>query len=587
MSVFRGSDGSSPVRRIIGRYKARIAVFAGLSFAGALLEAALLVILTGVAMSLTAGRDEIGPFLGQSLDLDHALFIGGVILVARLGLNIVSAVTAAELTAKVTTEQRGRVARAYLGSSWAVQSAEPPGRLQELLTSVVGRVTAATQALSTGVTALLSLAALMLTSVVIDARAALAVVAVLVLAGMLLMPFRKIIKRLAGVWRQADLNFAQSVSELGARGFEMQVFGVRDRFEERIRTLTQGATTAQKHSQIATSSQSYLYMTLAYGAVLIGIAATRGVGFEDLASIGAILLLMLRSLSYGQTLANSAASLATYAPFLDYVDEVTDIFVTSPAPSGTESPATLTPIVATSLGYSYPDSGPAIRDFDFEIAQGEVVGVIGPSGSGKSTMAQVLAGLRVPSEGSLGLGGVDVREIDRTFWSDRVAVVPQEARLVTGTVADNIRFFRPGLSDEDLLHAAKKANLTEDLQKLPQGLETHVGAQGGNLSGGQRQRVSIARALAGRPEILILDEPTSSLDGANESVVTESIKRLRGEVTVVIIAHRMSTLESCDRVMVVESGSLTAFGTPSELMSESAFYVSSLSLAATGGAIPE
>lgn len=573
---FAGPGTPSPVRTLVSTYRARIAAFAGLAFAGALLEAVLLVTVTGIAVSLTAGRDEIGPYLGFSFPLDRALIVGFIVLVVRLALNVASAVAAAELTAKVTTDQRAAVARAYLLSSWEVQAAEPPGRLQELMTSVVGRVTSAAQALSSGVVALLSLAALMLTSIVIDPRAAVAVLAILVFAGSLLIPVRRIIKRLANVWRQAELTFAQSVSELGARGFEMQVFGVRRSFEQRIGRLTEDATTAQKHSQIATSSQSYVYMTLAYAAVLSGIAVMRDAGVGDLSSVGAILLLMLRSLSYGQTLANASASLSTYAPFLDYVSTVTREFEAAPAPSGPRTPSAVAPMAARDLGYSYGEGEAALIDVNFEIAAGEVVGVIGPSGSGKSTLAQVLAGLRAPTVGSLEVSGVDLLEVDRDWWTSRVAVVPQEARLITGTIADNIRFFRPGLSDDDLVEAAVKANLVKDLEGMPDGLQTDIGPQGAMLSGGQRQRVSIARALVDRPELLILDEPTSALDGGNELAVTDSIKLLRGKVTVVVIAHRMSTLEACDRLMVVEGGHITAFGTSAEVVAANEFYASAL-----------
>jgi len=153
-----------------------------------------------------------------------------------------------------------------------------------------------------------------------------------------------------------------------------------------------------------------------------------------------------------------------------------------------------------------------------------------------------------------------------------VAFVAQDANLVTGTVEENIRFFREGISDEALRESTARANILSDLEALPEGFQTHLGERGSRLSGGQRQRLSLARALAGNPELLVLDEPTSALDGRSEALIRDTLGTLRGRVTVVIIAHRMSTLDICDRIMVIEGGCLTALGTPAELARDSEFY---------------
>ncbi len=157
--------------------------------------------------------------------------------------------------------------------------------------------------------------------------------------------------------------------------------------------------------------------------------------------------------------------------------------------------------------------------------------------------------------------------------------MPQDPLLFTGTVAENIRFFRPDLDEEALHHAAAQANVLKDITALPHGFDTHLGERGSQLSGGQRQRLSIARALVGRPELLILDEPTSALDGESEALIRQTLSDLQGRVTIVIIAHRMSTLDLCDVILVVEDGRVTAQGTPQELREHSAFYRRALSVA--------
>jgi len=214
----------------------------------------------------------------------------------------------------------------------------------------------------------------------------------------------------------------------------------------------------------------------------------------------------------------------------------------------------------------------------FRIETNEVIGVIGPSGSGKSTLVQLLLGLRDPSDGVVRVGGVDLREVERSWWTSRVAMVAQDALLFTGTVAENIRFFRDGIDDARLREAALQANLLADIEALPDGFDTHLGERGSQLSGGQRQRLSIARALAGKPELLILDEPTSALDVRSEALIRETLTNLRGRATVVVVAHRMSTLEICDRILVIEDGRTTGFDTPHKLYASNEFYRNALAM---------
>jgi ABC-type multidrug transport system fused ATPase/permease subunit len=214
----------------------------------------------------------------------------------------------------------------------------------------------------------------------------------------------------------------------------------------------------------------------------------------------------------------------------------------------------------------------------FSIRRGEIIGIIGPSGAGKSTLVQLLLGLREPTSGSVFVNGVPLTDVDRSSWTRLVSFVPQDAHLSTGTVAANIRFFRDDIEVADIQGALDRANLSSDVDKLADGWKTHLGERGLQLSGGQRQRMSIARALAGKPQLLILDEPTSSLDVWSESMIRSTVAGLKGDVTVIVIAHRLSTLDMCDRLMVIEGGHLTAFDSPERLRGDSDFYRNALLL---------
>ncbi len=174
-----------------------------------------------------------------------------------------------------------------------------------------------------------------------------------------------------------------------------------------------------------------------------------------------------------------------------------------------------------------------------------------------------------------GREAVDYRADD---WFSDLALVPQEPHLIEGTVADNIRFFRPGLSDAQVEGAARKANVHDDIKSWPEGYQTPVGERGGTLSGGQRQRVALARALVAEPSLLVLDEPTSALDMRSEALVREALEALKGDVTVVIVAHRLSTLAVCDRIMVFADGHLESFGPAPELVESNDFYREAVAL---------
>jgi ABC-type multidrug transport system fused ATPase/permease subunit len=199
--------------------------------------------------------------------------------------------------------------------------------------------------------------------------------------------------------------------------------------------------------------------------------------------------------------------------------------------------------------------------------------VIGPSGAGKSTFIQILLRLRAPTTGRVRVGPLDISDVTLDSWAAAVAYVPQDPVLIRASVADNIRFFRD-LSDTDVREGARLAHLDEVLAQLPDGLDTVLEPGRAGLSGGQRQRVAIARALAGRPHLLVLDEPTSALDTLSEMAVQETLAGLHGTITVVVVAHRLSTLSSCDRLLVLRDGKVEAFDAADRLAEVSEYYLS-------------
>ena len=229
-------------------------------------------------------------------------------------------------------------------------------------------------------------------------------------------------------------------------------------------------------------------------------------------------------------------------------------------------------IAVDKVSFAYGGDLDVLHDVSLTVAPGETVAIVGPSGGGKSTLCQLIPRFYDVSSGSISIDGVDIRKIAQSSLHENIGIVQQDVFLFADTILENIRYGKPGAPMEEVIEAAKKAEIYEDILAMPQGFQTYVGERGALLSGGQKQRIAIARIFLKNPPILILDEATSALDSVTEAKIQRAFDALAQGRTSLIIAHRLSTIRSANRIVSIADGVITECGTHQQLLESGGIY---------------
>ena len=381
----------------------------------------------------------------------------------------------------------------------------------------------------------------------------------------LLFGSRKLTKRNSEITKAAGIQVSDGIQETLENIREIRATNQEDRFLKALNDKIDYHEKTMLRGELHTG----IFVNAASVIMRLGVATTILTGTSLILS-GQIDFMVLFMFLLAIT--------RVYAPFDQALALIAEMFMSQISASRlmeihdaktAEGTDTFTPaghdIVFENVGFAY-NNEQVLRGVSFTAKEGEVTALVGPSGSGKSTCARLAARLWDVSAGSIRVGGIDINSVDPEVLLTDYSMVFQDVVLFDDTVMENIRLGRHGATDEEVLAAAAAANCDEFVKKLPQGYATPIGENGAKLSGGERQRISIARALLKNAPIVLLDEATASLDVENETKVQGALSRLLAGKTVLVIAHRMRTVEAADKIVVLASGKVAEEGSPDELL---------------------
>ena len=573
------------VGMLIGDRRGLVLALAATSILSGFTEAATLALLAQVGTSLARGaghvHQHIGPFAIHA-SLSTLLGVAFGFTIVRLVLQLPISYLPARIASDVQRNMRIRLFHAFSRASWAVQAQDREGLLQETMTSQISQAAAAAMQMTGLISASLMFVVLLSSALLLNAAAAGIVLVVAVGAFGGLRPLRGLGRRYARSLSRSQVRLAGGIAEAVRLAEEAHVFGAGAAQRARMDAFIKRTARFFFRTALLSKVASNVYQSMIYVLLVAGLAGLYAVGKSHFAALGAVVLILVRASTSGQQILGAYQMLNQSMPFIERIQDTERRYLQSAPPDGPQRLDAISTIAFEGVSYSYRAGRPVLSEVSFEIASGEAIGVVGPSGAGKSTLVQLLLGLRTPDEGRYLVNGASPERFSRADWHRVVAYVPQDPRLLHASVAENIRFFRE-LDQDSVERAARLARIHDDVMGWSDDYETIVGPRADAVSGGQQQRICLARALAARPQLLILDEPTSALDPRSEALIQESLIALTHELTVFIVAHRMSTLDICDRVMVIVDGRLVAFDTKATLEAENAYYRSASLIAAGQG----
>ncbi|QDO87429.1 ABC transporter ATP-binding protein [Ornithinimicrobium ciconiae] len=579
---------SGPLRAVVGMRRAwrrlspffrssrsGIVLLVALAMVTGLAEAALLAIIATMAVSLAEGDQVITVGLGPvSVDMARnttfAVAVG--LAAARAGLQLALAYLPALMSSRVLTDLRIQLFEAFTASAWSVKAKERDGAFQTLMTQNVTNTAQAVTALGLGITAMIMFLTMTAAAFTQSFVAAAVFLTAALALFFVLRPLSRRLRRHAKMLSTEAMSFTNTVQEVVQVAEETEVFGATDTYRRDFREQSESVRRPYVRTRFLATGLPGLYQSVALLLLVLALIAISLSGTAQLASLAAVILMLIRALTYAQQIQSTLTGIDERIPFMHQIVDALERYRQEPQQDGDAPLGDVGDLALSHVSFAYNAESDVLHDVSFAVRRGEAIGIVGPSGAGKSTIVQILLRLRDPQSGAVLVNGQDVRGTRRVDWQARVSYVPQASQVVWGTVTDNIRFHRDWITDEQVVAAARRAHIHDDISAWPQGYDTLIGQRANAVSGGQRQRIALARALVAEPQVLVLDEPTSALDVRSEELVQRSLQAIKQDTIIILVAHRLSTLSVCDRIVVMVDGRVSAVGSHTDLMKQSDFF---------------
>lgn len=586
------TDDDAPAdRRVAGDLRAiwrhyrgfhRAVLLAG-SMAGAAAVAELVMLATVALITSTLGESSRHnpQVLGHEIDVSLGWLIGlaALFVLIRGAFSLSETYLEARLGSRYERDKRAHLASAFLKATWPTQASLRANETQDVATNAItyGRIGA--KALGSSMGSICSTTIMLVSALAISWPATLAGIALSFLLAASVQPLVRRSKQVGERVRDLTFRYVATLGETVTLAREVRLADVADGFTTRLDEVSDDIMEQRTEEQVLLNTAPTLFESGALLFVVLGLALLNLTGVGGPARFIAMLLLLLRASQFGRQLQGTYHQLKSALPYLQIVDDTIDHLQGNELARGDRVVKSFEVIELRDVSYEYVTGRAAVERVSLRIHHGEVIGMIGPSGSGKSTIVEILLGLRSPTSGDYLIDGVAQQEFSPGSWHRLTGLVAQEPQLIEGDIAENVRFLRTSVSPDDIEFALDASGLSGDLASMSDGVHTPIGPRSSGISGGQRQRLSIARVLAGRPRLLVLDEPTSALDVHSEEIITTTLERLKGTTTIVVVAHRLSTLRACDKIAVMRAGRLEAFSDRRSLERDSEYFQSALAFA--------
>lgn len=463
--------------------------------------------------------------------------------------------------------------RKFLNAEWAFLVKQKLGHTENDIMLGVSTTTRLFGGFANSILNITTLAAYVVVAMAISVEITLATLIIGALVLFVFRPFLRRTRKYGGAMLTMGKQLAHDINErvvglksIKANGREKAVAeGMYDMFDKfRLVRLQQTMSRAVTTSAIQPVTVLFIGLVFVY--------AFNRPGFE-LSSFIVIIFLIQRIFLYVDRAQATLHEMNQQIPYAQSVVQfMADFDAHKEVNVGTKSFSFENVITFENVSFNYRPKHTVLKGVDLTIPHGETIGIIGPSGAGKTTIADLLLRLLRPTSGVIRVDGTPLEDVSLEDWREHVAYVSQEFFLLNDTIFANVRFYDSKVTETDVRDAIKSVGLADVVAALPQGIHTVVGERGLDLSAGQRQRIALARALVRDPDILVLDEATSALDGESEQAIHEALQALHGTMTMVIIAHRLTTVMETDKIVVIEKGKIAEEGSPQELLKDESSY---------------